>query len=155
MRYLVRSVKYFIQISILMGLVLGALMLTGMVSTDVNVAFRGGWKSIGLIAAMFAAVSAIYPLFGYGKRMISAKGDPAQYRDSIIAAMEDKGYTLEKDDPELGMVFKLRNVFGRITRLWEDRVCIAPELGGFMAEGLIRDVTRIVSTLNYKFRNND
>ena len=61
MRYLIRAFKYFIQITVIMTVVIAALMLLGLVSRDIGVAFRQGWKSIGYILLMFAGVSAVYP----------------------------------------------------------------------------------------------
>ena len=58
MKYLVRALKYFVQISLIMALILGALMLSGVISKDINVAFQKGWTSVGYIALMFAGVSA-------------------------------------------------------------------------------------------------
>ena len=46
MTYLRRAAKYFVQITIIFVLIIGILMLSGMVSKDVAVAFRSGWKSI-------------------------------------------------------------------------------------------------------------
>jgi hypothetical protein len=37
--------------------------------------------------------------------------------------------------------------------MWEDRVTLTPVLGGFEAEGLSRDLVRVVSAIEHKFRN--
>ena len=47
MKYLRRALKYFLQICVLFVVIIGALMLTGLVSKDVAVAFQKGWTSIG------------------------------------------------------------------------------------------------------------
>lgn len=155
MRYVVRAVKYFIQVSITMALILGILMALGLVSTDVNVAFQQGWRSIGIIAILFGVVSGIYPLFGYSKRTVNAKGEPAGHRSAIIGTMESRGYTLEKEADDGAMSFRLRSIAARIFRFWEDRVSISPVLGGFTVEGLTRDITRIAGNLEFKLRDND
>ena len=74
MTYLRRAVKYFIQIGIIFALIIGVLMLSGMVSKDVAIAFRNGWKSVWMILGLFAAMSLVYPYFGYGKRRVRATG---------------------------------------------------------------------------------
>ncbi|MBO4435062.1 MAG: hypothetical protein J5769_06410 [Bacteroidales bacterium] len=155
MRYIIRALKYFVQVSVTMGLILLILMAAGLVSTDVNVAFQHGWRSVGIIAVMFGVVSAIYPVFGYSKRMVNAKGEPATHRDAIIGTMESRGYKLEKEADDGSLYFRLRSFAAQLFRLWEDRVSINPVLGGFTIEGLTRDISRIASNLEFKINRND
>lgn len=155
MRYVIRAVKYFVQVSLTMAIILLILMAAGLISTDINVAFQNGWRSVGIIAILFGVVSGIYPLFGYSKRTVDAKGDPGEHRAVIIDIMEEKGYKLEKEADDGGLYFRLRSIPARIFRIWEDRVSIIPVLGGFQVEGLTRDITRIAGTLNYKIKQND
>jgi hypothetical protein len=154
MKYIVRAVKYFISVCVLAALIILVLVLLGYVSSDVDVMFQQGWKSIGYIAIMFAVVSAIYPRFGYKKRLAGALGDFADLRPGVVSYMEEHGYVLESEDEEK-MTFRSRSVLNRIFRVWEDRVTIEKTLGGFEVEGLTRDITRIVYGLEYKFRNPD
>ena len=46
MKYIVRALKYFAYITLLMVLLLAVLVALGMVSSDVDVMFRNGWKSV-------------------------------------------------------------------------------------------------------------
>ncbi len=149
MKYLRRSVKYFIQITLIFVVIIAVLMLSGMVSKDVAVAFQQGWTSVGYILVAFLAMSAAYPYFGYGKRNIRANGDPATYRSAIIEALEGRGYRLagEKDGE---MQFNLTSPINRLARFYEDTVTITPVLGGFQAEGLIRDLSRVVMAIDTK-----
>ena len=153
MTYLRRSVKYFIQLCIIFVLIIGALMAFGFVSKEVAVAFRKGWTSIAYIAALFAAMSAAYPSFGYGKRKIRAQGDPAEHKKAILEAMEARGYKLEQELPEGGYRFRLASGTARAARLWEDAVTIEPTLDGFQAEGLIRDLSRVVMAIDHKINH--
>lgn len=155
MRYFIRAVKYFVQVSLTMTVILLILMAAGLVSKDINIAFQRGWVSIGLIAIIFAVVSGVYPLFGYNKRMVNARGEPSEHRGTIIDTMKDRGYELEKEADDGNMYFRLRSISSRIFRIWEDRVTITPVLGGFTVEGLTRDITRITSNLEYNINNND
>ena len=68
MTHLRRSLKYFIQICLLFGLIIAILMLSGMVSKDISVAFQHGWTSVWWILALFAVMAIVYPSFGYQKR---------------------------------------------------------------------------------------
>ena len=152
MKYLVRAVKYFISVCILAALVILILALLGYSSLDVDTLFKQGWKSIGYIVIMFAAISAIYPMFGYKKRLAGALGDFADLRPGVVSYMEEHGYVLESEDDQT-MTFRSRSALNRIFRLWEDRVTVEKTLGGFDVEGLTRDITRIVYGLEYKLRN--
>ena len=145
MKYLRRSLKYLIQISLIFVLVIGALMATGMVSKDVTVAFRNGWTSLGWIALMFVLMSAAYPAFGYGKRKIRLNGDPAELWPRIDEAMAGRAYVKVEEGK-----YQLASPLARAARLWEDGISITPVLGGLEAEGLVRDLSRVVMTLDHQ-----
>ena len=148
MKHIRRAIKYFIQITRIFAVVIGALMLAGLVSKDVNIAFKDGWRSIGYIVGVFFVVSLAYPFFGYGKRNIRASGDPAEHRGGIDKAMELRGYVLESESPSGELRYHLASPVARIARLWEDTVTITPQLGGFQAEGLVRDLARVVMSID-------
>ena len=153
MTHLRRAVKYFIQIVIIFLLIVGILMLVGYVPKDVNLAFKSGWSSIGFILAIFAVMSAVYPFFGYGKRKIYLKGDPATYWKAIDQALEGRGYRKADETAEGGRKYRLKSVAGKVARLWEDCITITPELGGFQAEGLVRDLARVVMSIEHKTKS--
>ena len=152
MTYLRRALKYFIQTCIIFALIIGVLMLTGLVSKDISGAFIYGWKSVWWIVAIFAVMALAYPFFGYQKRQINVKGDPALAKDGIIEALKGRGYVLESEkDGELS--FHLSSPVNRAARMWEDRITLTPILGGFQAEGLSRDLVRVMSAIEQHFRN--
>lgn len=152
MKYILRAVKYFISICVFITFFILILVLLGFVSSDIETMFSQGWKSVGYIAIMFAVVSAVYPLFGYKKRLAGVLGDFADLRPGVLSYMENRGYVLESEDDEK-MTFRSRSLLRRIFRVWEDRITIEKTLGGFEVEGLTRDVSPIVYGLEYKFRN--
>ena len=152
MKHIRRAVKYFIQVVIIFTGIIGALMIAGLVSSDVNVAFRNGWHSVGYIAGVFFAVSLVYPFFGYGKRTIRAKGEPSEHRSAIDEAMKARGYVLEKEENGV-LRYRLDSPVAKVARLWEDAVTITPSLGGFEAEGLMRDLARVVSSIDHKINS--
>ena len=154
MKYIVRAVKYFIYICVLVTIILLVLVLTHFVSSDINVMFKEGWRSVAKILVVFAGIAAIYPLFGYRKLLAGVLGELGGLRDGIVKCMEERGYRLESEDSET-MTFRSRSVLNRIFRVWEDRITVTKTLGGFEVEGLSRDVARIVPALEYRFRNPD
>ena len=154
MTYLRRALKYFIQTCILFGLIIAVLMLSGMVSTDISVAFQHGWTSVWWILAIFAVMALVYPFFGYQKRMIHVKGDPALAKDGIAEALRGRGYVLASDTDGV-LKFHLTAPLNRAFRFWEDTITFTPVLGGWEVEGLSRDLVRVVSSIEQYFRNRE
>ena len=136
MTYLRRAIKYFIQTCLLLAIIIGILMLSGMVSKDISV----------------AVMALVYPFFGYQKRMIRVNGDPALARDGIVEALKIRGYVLESEADGI-LKFHLSAPLNRAFRFWEDTVTLTPVLGGWEAEGLSRDLVRVVSSIEQYFRN--
>ena len=153
--HLRRALKYFIQITLIFAVIIGFLMLSGMASTDINTAFRSGWKSVELILAAFAVMSLIYPFFGYGKRTVKATGEPSEHWKTVEEALDIRGYVSAGETPEGGRRYHLKSGVARVARLWEDTITINPVLGGFQAEGLNRDLVRVVMALDRKLNQYD
>ena len=150
MTYIRRAFKYLIQLTFIFIVLIGILMLAGMIPADVAAAFKKGWESVFFILALFAVMAAIYPFFGYGKRNIRAAGDPAEYWDAIDQAMEGRGYVKAADTEDGGRKYHLKSGVARVARLWEDSITITPQLGSFQAEGLQRDLARVVMSIDHK-----
>ena len=153
MTYLRRALKYFIQMTLLVAIIIGALMMTGYVSKDITEAFHGGWTSVWWILAIFAVMSLAYPFFGYQKRQIRVNGDPALAKPGIVEALKGRGYAL-KSDTDGVLKFQLTSPVNRFFRFWEDTITLTPNISGWEAEGLSRDLVRVVSSIEYYFRNN-
>ena len=152
MTYLRRAFKYFIQACLIVAVILAVLMVSGLVSTDISVAFVHGWKSVWWILGLFAVMSLAYPFFGYQKRKVHVEGDPALAKDGIVEALAPRGYALESEKDGV-LTFRLTSPVNKAARMWEDRITLTPVLGGFEAEGLSRDLVRVVSSIEYHFRN--
>ncbi len=116
--------------------------------------FRSGWKSVLEIAALFAVLSAIYPKFGYCKRDADIAGEYSEIRQGVIEYMNERGYDLENEDGE-NMLFRSRSAYTRIVKMGEDKVTLTRKLGGFTLEGISKEVNRLASGLEYKFRSDD
>jgi len=155
MKYIRRALKYFIQVVLIFTVIIGALMLSGLVSSDVNVAFRNGWHSIGYIAGVFFVVSLVYPFFGYGKRTIRAKGELPEIRKAVEESMKQRGYVLESEEPGGALKYHLASPVARAFRLWEDTITITPSLGVLEAEGLTRDLARVAMSIDHNINSYD
>ena len=154
MTHLRRALKYFIQTCLLLVIILAVLMLSGMVSKDISVAFQHGWTSVWWIIALIAVMALVYPFFGYQKRMIHVKGDPALAKDGIAEALRGRGYVLAGETDGV-LKFHLTAPLNRAFRMWEDTITLTPTLGGWEAEGLSRDLVRVISSIEQYFRNRD
>ena len=154
MTYLRRAIKYFIQTCLLLAIIIGILMLSGMVSRDITVAFTHGWTSVWWILAIFAVMALVYPFFGYQKRKIHVNGDPSLAQNGIVEALKIRGYVLGSDADGV-LKFHLSSPVNRAFRFWEDTVTLTPILGGWEAEGLSRDLVRVVSSIEHYFRNRE
>ena len=100
MKYIRRSVKYFIQLTLIFTVLIAILMLSGMVEKDVAVAFRRGWDSVWMILGVFAAMSALYPRFGYTTRKVSVKGEPSELWPGVEEVMKGRGYESAGEAPD-------------------------------------------------------
>ena len=152
MTYIRRALKYFVQTCLLLAIILAILMLSGMVSKDISVAFQHGWTSVWWILALFAVMALVYPFFGYQKRQIHVKGDPALARDGIVEALQGRGYVLAGETDGV-LKFHLTAPLNRAFRFWEDTITLTPVLGGWEAEGLSRDLVRVISSIEHHFRD--
>jgi len=150
-KYIIRVIKYFIYVCVLMSVILIALMALKIVDTDINALFRNGYDSLWQIALMFLAVAAIYPRFGFRNMGTTIPGSFAEIRGGIVEYMENRGYKLEYEEGE-NMTFRLRSPIMRLFRMCEDRITMTRELPGYRIEGLGKDVIRISTGLENKFR---
>lgn len=155
MNHLRRSFKYFIQLTLIFIVLVGVLMLIGMVPKDIAMAFRKGWTSIIYILGLFAVMAAVYPLFGYGKRLVRTTGDPAELWPLVEEAMEGRGYHKAAGKEDGTRVYKLNSTVARVARLWEDRIEISRELEGFRAEGPMKDLARVAMSIDHKINRYD
>ncbi len=146
MKYIIRSVKYFIYFFLLLAVLLGLMIAFKIVEGGVESIFKEGWTSVGKIAILFAIVSAVYPLVGFVKRTAIIPGDYSEIRDKLIDTMRDRGYKLEKEEGE-NLTFRLRGPISRFFRMFEDRLTFTRSFSGFEVEGYRKDVYRIINSL--------
>lgn len=146
MKYIVRSLKYFCYLMILLALIIAALVLTGFVEADLSKMFVNGYDSLWQIALIMLAFALLYPHFGFSSRMAHLGGSPEELRPDVMRVMERLGYRLESEQ-QGEYAFLRRSGVSRALKMWEDRICIRPTAGGLEIEGLTRDLARIVSAL--------
>lgn len=154
MRYLIRSVKYFFQLIIVLTLFIVILALLHVVESDPSRIFVNGLDSLWQIALIVAVFAAIYPKFGYTSRRIYMNGSFEQIFPSLEEEMQNRGYRLENREGE-NLTFRMRSAVARISRLGEDRITMTRTLNGWSLEGPGKDVIRVVNGINSRFQEGE
>ena len=154
MKYVVRAVKYFLYITVIVAIFLAVLVMLGLVSPDVDKMFRNGYDSLWQIGLVFGVISALYPRFGFSSRGARILGPYQDIRDGVVSFMEDHGYRLESEKDE-NLSFRMRSPIMRTTRMFEDRVTMTRDIHGFVLEGPSKDITRLVYGLESRFAATD
>lgn len=144
MRYFIRSVKYFVQLMVILAVIIAVLVLAKVVDSDISKIFVNGYDSLWQIALLMAAFAAIYPRFGYSRRQAVVPGSDEETAPVLQKVMEAHGYEPEKDRP---LCFRKRSGADRFTRLWEDRITVTRCAVGYELEGIGKDVVRLVNAL--------
>ena len=155
MRYIIRAVKYFIYFGLMLAVLMAALYALKMTDPQAkdfaSMFFKDGYDSLKLIALVFAAVSAVYPMIGFAKLKAIVPGEYADVRSIVIDYMDEKGYSLEKEEGE-NLSFRARSAARKLTRMFEDRIEFERDFTGFLVKGKRSDVVRIIHGLEAKAR---
>lgn len=151
MKYLVRAIKYFFYFAFLTTAVVLILVYTGMAEGDINSLFNGGYDALWKIAAFFILVAAVYPKVGFINRhlYINPSKDIMPQMEEI---MRERRYVLESRTDTL-MTFRVKGAGSRLVKMYEDRITLTRTADGYHMEGLRKDVLRIASALEYRFRD--
>ncbi|MCQ2169470.1 MAG: hypothetical protein MJY51_03480 [Bacteroidales bacterium] len=149
MKYLIRSLKQFVYLAFVLGLILFVLVKANLVEADVSKMFVNGYDSLWQIALIIAVFAGIYPKLGYSSRSVRMYGSDEEIRPILLEVMENHGYRVEKD-AEGTVTFIKRAPLSRFAKLWEDRVTFSRTVNGYSVEGITKDIVRIASALEYK-----
>lgn len=152
MKYLLRAIKYYLYMVILVALMLTALTLLHVTEWNAATMFRNGYDSIWQLALAFLAIALLYPKFGFNRRPVIIPGEYSEIRDGIVSYMEEHGYQVESENGE-DLTFRAKSPVRKVLRFFEDRITMTRDLGGFYVEGLTKDIVRIINGLEYKFRH--
>ena len=152
MKYIVRALKYFVQLLVILSLIIAILMVAKVVDTDISQLFVNGYDSLWQIALLMAAFAAMYPRLGYARREAVVPGSDEEVYPVLDRVMSAHGYSREQRSD--GAVAYRKTSFGdRLTRLWEDRITVTRIATGFEFEGLNRDAVRLVNALRDSLYN--
>ena len=152
MKYLIRSVKYFFYLLIILTIIIVALVMAGMVEADISKIFVNGYDSLWQICLIMAVFAAIYPRLGFSSRTAHVYGTPEEVKQILLRVMDLHGYRPEKEDGET-MTFVKRSVISRALKMFEDRITVEYDVTGLRLEGPTRDLVRLVSGLEASQRD--
>lgn len=149
MRYIVRAIKYFFTLVIVLCLILFVMVKLKLADGDINTMFIHGYDSLWQMALIVAAFAAVYPAVGYGRRSVTAPGSDEEIRPVLDDVMESHGYRIEKEED--GVIrFVRRSPAVRAMKMWEDRICVSRKMDGYEFEGRTKDMVRVVSAFEAK-----
>ena len=146
MKYIIRSLKYFCYLVLILVLIILALVLTGFVEADLSKMFVNGYDSLWQIALIMLVFAIIYPRFGFSRRTAHVYGSPEELRAVVDGVMQRLGYVAEKN-PDGAWSYLRRSPVSRALKMWEDRIEFTTTGAGLELEGLSRDLPRIISAL--------
>ena len=142
-RYIIRSVKYFLYLIIIMTLLLAILVLLGLAEADPAEIFVGGYSSYWKIGLAFLALAAIYPRFGYSKNEIISG---VELKPLILSVMDSRGYKLRSEEGDTMVIIK-RSPLDRALRMWEDAISFTKTEAGYDIEGHTKEMVRCRSAI--------
>lgn len=149
MKYLTRAVKYFFYFAFLSTAIILALVLIGAVEGDINSIFDEGYGSLWKIAVFFAIVASVYPKLGFMKREIPYVKDEIG-REDLIEFFRERRYVLESENDGV-LTFRYRDLAGRLSKMYEDRVTVTRDMGIYSFEGLRKDILRLATAFETRF----
>ena len=141
MKYLIRSIKYFLYFAIMFCLIVLIVFYASSHPEGMTVAdlFKegSGYK----ILAFFVAVSAIYPLFGFAKKEVYTNNNAEEKKQEIIKIFENANFILENETGRI-LTFRPKSKFTRFMRMNEDAVTVDYSSNPVIVEGLRKDTYR-------------
>lgn len=148
MKYIVRSLKYLLLISVLYVALLWVSSIytyNGMVDMETLLKAQLGSERGVWLVATFIGLALLYPRFGYVRRIVEdvdIEGD----RIRIDNAMKLYGFKFA-GVREGRLVYRAEGIIRRITLLFEDEILVREVEGGVEIEGLRRSAVRIIYQL--------
>ena len=152
MKYLVRAIKYFAYLAVILCIFIVLLSVFGVVGSSLDDIFKDGAGSLWKISGIIAVFAAIYPHLGFGSRNALVPGSYEEIRLGVVDVMHQRGYVLEDENGE-NLKFRLQSPVMRLTRMFEDRLTFTRTATGFEIEGPVKDLVRVVASLESRFRN--
>ncbi len=146
MKYLIRSVKYLVALTVLYlaVLLLMTLMRTSLLSPAETLAMLVHSTRGQVLIAVVVVLAALYPRFGFVRRRVA--GSLAADREQIVRAFETEGFALSSERPG-ELVFRGGSLLKRLGLLFEDEIRVTQQGDDMQLDGIRRGVARIAYRL--------
>lgn len=144
MKYLIRSVKYFIALCVLYLIIMALMLLTNtsvLTPSETFSALVHSTRGQVLIVAV-VLLSALYPKFGFIRRQ--EIGSLRKNREQILNAFVSEGFKPVRES-EHEMVFRADSLFKRLTLLFEDEIRVTQTGEWITIEGIRRGVAGFIT----------
>lgn len=146
MRYLIRSVKYLLALTVLYLAVLLLMTLTRtslLTPVETLTMLVHSTRGQVLIAAI-VLLAALYPRFGFVRRRVA--GNLHTDREQIVRAFEAEGFVLRSERPD-ELIFRGGSLLKRLGLLFEDEIRVTGQGDGLQLDGIRRGVARVAYRL--------
>ncbi|MFI3330496.1 MAG: hypothetical protein R3Y38_01660 [Rikenellaceae bacterium] len=148
--YILRAVKYFISLIILLGLIFALMFLSGQNANGQLIHTLTSSKGL-LLALAIIALSATYPYFGYTVRAIRCRVK----EETITKVFELCGYELKARGEDGELTFRAQSIIKRAKTLGEDKITLKLEDKQMIISGIRKETVRIEYRLRTFLKNNE
>ncbi|MCI1778877.1 MAG: hypothetical protein LKI53_02850 [Bacteroidales bacterium] len=151
MKYFLRSVKYFIYLTVFLAIFIIIMYNLGQKAPGTTIwdLFGNGawWKMLLFLLAF----SAIYPMLGFYDRKLYYDNDFSSKKDEIKDLLKSIGYVLSEEDGQTMRFIHKSNLI-RFMRMYEDDITIDFSENPALIKGLRKDTMRIATRIEHIFQ---
>ncbi len=141
MKYLIRSLKYFVALCVLCVVLMALMILTGSSNLTAEETLYLMFHSdrFVLLGVAMVVLAAAYPRFGFITRRV--EGDVEQHRTQINNALHTAGFRLVKEEDGV-LFFRGDGLLKRLSLLFEDEISVRQYGQWIEIEGIRRGVAK-------------
>lgn len=141
MKYLIRSLKYFVALCVLCVVLMALMILTGSSNLTAEETLYLMFHSdrFVLLGVAMVVLAAAYPRFGFITRRV--EGDVEQHRTQINNALHTAGFRLIKEEDGV-LFFRGDGLLKRLSLLFEDEISVRQYGQWIEIEGIRRGVAK-------------
>lgn len=141
MKYLIRSLKYFVALCVLCVVLMALMILTGSsnLTAEETIYLMFHSDRFVLLGIAMVVLAAAYPRFGFITRRV--EGDVEQHRTQINNALHTAGFRLVKEEDGV-LFFRGDGLLKRLSLLFEDEISVRQYGQWIEIEGIRRGVAK-------------
>ena len=141
MKYLIRSLKYFVALCVLCVVLMALMILTGSsnLTAEETIYLMFHSDRFVLLGVAMVVLAAAYPRFGFITRRV--EGDVEQHRIQINNALHTAGFRLVKEEDGV-LFFRGDGLLKRLSLLFEDEISVRQYGQWIEIEGIRRGVAK-------------